>query len=521
MGLGELCIFGTIFKVKQRMKKQILTTAIGLILTTTSPFSFAQEADLEQELQLLKQHIQTLQKRLNAVESKAKFTTQSPTAISPSDGVTVSAADQSDFAHAEGGEETELVAEVLPATSDDIDGVRSDVENYKYDQSRQYERQTVKSTRDTTLYGTVQVRANAQDNHNAPNTPKSSFDIGTALIGVRGNLFRDYNEGKNLDYQLSFGYSKRNDGSNNSNFNLLDGFLRYHAFSTNAGLETPKLNFTLGQQLLPFGLDVQSPEDLRPTISTASASTYLGLFTRQNGLIARGDLKPFVDYGSNYRAPLFEYALGVTNGNGSNKADDNNAKDYIGRVAFTLPVDYASWLRELKFGASYIQGEAKISGAGITNEKAKRDRLGFDIYYNHAPFGVTYEYLQGKTDYIDTTSASVKEAKAEGHTFTAFYTLGDQFYNSIKSNAKFDDFWPKSIQGYYRYDLFNPNKNQKDFLDVSSGRVGEYDIHSLGLNFFFAQTTKFQLQLNRYLYDIETTTQKDTNELQAQLQYTF
>ncbi|MBO6152291.1 MAG: hypothetical protein J6O15_06815 [Acinetobacter sp.] len=38
------------------MKKQILTTAIGLILTTTSTFSFAQEADLEQELQLLKQN---------------------------------------------------------------------------------------------------------------------------------------------------------------------------------------------------------------------------------------------------------------------------------------------------------------------------------------------------------------------------------------------------------------------------------------------------------------------------------
>lgn len=55
----------------------------------------------------------------------------------------------------------------------------------------------------------------------------------------------------------------------------------------------------------------------------------------------RGDAKPFVDYGANYRAPLFEYALGVTNGNGSNKTDDNNSKDYIGRVAFTLPVDYA------------------------------------------------------------------------------------------------------------------------------------------------------------------------------------
>src|SRR5690606_33961120 len=110
---------------------------------------------------------------------------------------------------------------------------------------------------------------------------------------------------------------------------------------------------------------------------------------------------------------------------------------------------------------------------------------------------------------------------AEGHTFTAFYTVGDQFYNSIKSNAKFDDFWPKSIQGYYRYDSYNPNKNQKDYLDTASGRIGEYDIHSLGLNLFFAQTTKFQLQLNHYIYDLETASQKDSNELQAQFQYTF
>lgn len=67
--------------------------------------------------------------------------------------MTVSAADQSDFAHAEGGEETELVVEVLRHFRW-YWYVRSDVENYKYDQSRQYERQTVKSTRDTTLYGT-------------------------------------------------------------------------------------------------------------------------------------------------------------------------------------------------------------------------------------------------------------------------------------------------------------------------------------------------------------------------------
>lgn len=493
------------------MKKTSLNLAVALILSATSQLSFASDADLQKQLSSLKQQIETLQQRLNAVEAQPQ--TKAAVVAPVNDSIESYSSEDADG--------SELAAGPTPATSDDVEGLRADVENYKYDQSRQYERQTVKSARDTTLFGTVQLRANVQDNNTAPNTPKSTFDIGTALLGVRGNLFKDYNEGKNLDYQASFGYSKRNDGSNNSNFNLLDAYLRYHVLSTNSGLETAKLNLTLGQQLLPFGLDVQSPEDLRPTISTATAPTYLGLFTRQNGLIIRGDAKPFVDYGANYRAPLFEYAIGVTNGNGSNKTDDNNGKDYIGRVAFTLPVDYASWLREFKVGASYIKGEAKLSGSGITDNKAKKDRLGFDIYYNHAPFGVTYEYLQGKTDYIDTTALAVKEAKAEGHTVTAFYTLGDQFYNSIKSNAKFDDFWPKSIQGYYRYDSYNPNKNQKDYLDSASGRIGEYDIHSLGLNLFFAQTTKFQLQLNHYIYDIEAAAQKDTNELQAQFQYTF
>ncbi|WP_411691784.1 hypothetical protein [Acinetobacter gandensis] len=350
------------------MKRTTLTIAVGLILATSSQLSFAADNALQQELTVLKQQIESLQQRLNAVESASPKQKHSE----------VNTTDETLSADVAGEEQA---AEVTAATSEDIDGLRADIENYKYDQSRQYERQTTKSTRDTTLYGTVQLRANAVDDTGVIGATKSTFDIGTALIGVRGNLFRDYNEGKNLDYQLSFGYGKRNDGTNNSNFNLLDAFVRYNALATNAGPETAKLNFTLGQQLLPFGLDVQSPEDLRPTISTASASTYLGLFNRQNGFIVRGDVKPFVDYGSNYRAPLFEYALGVTNGNASNKADDNNGKDYIGRVAFTLPVDYASIFRELKFGASYIKGESKLNTAGISDNSAKRDRLGFDLYW--------------------------------------------------------------------------------------------------------------------------------------------
>lgn len=492
-------------------KQHLLAVSVALVLQGFSLTAQAND-DTQAELQQLKAQIAQLQKRF--VQLEQKHTTQTVS----EDGEGIDAEDPDPDA------DVNLVREV---NADDIDGLKGDIENFKYDESRRYERQTVKSTRDTTLYGTVQVRTSYQDESTSAGNPApsgdrySTFDIPTALLGVRGNLFRDYNEGKNLEYQLSFSYSKQpSTAGNNSNFNLQDAFLRYNVFSTNSGLEEPRLNVTLGQQLIPFGLEAQSPEDLRPTITQAIAPVQLGLTARQNGLIVRGDVKPYVDYGANYRAPLLEYALGVTNGNGINKTDDNDGKDFLARVAYTLPVDYASIFRELKFGASYLKGKANVKNAGgLLSDNAKRDILGFDIYYNHAPFGVTYEYIQARTEQA-TASNQLVDTTAEGHTFTAFYTVGDQFYNSIKSNAKFDDFWPKSIQGYYRYDNYNPNKDQ-DVVNVVGNGFGEYTRHSLGLNFFFAQTTKFQLALNNTQYKHETATQKDFNEVVGQFQYTF
>lgn len=418
------------------------------------------------------------------------------------------------------------------ATTSDVDGVRTDLENFKYDQERQYERKNAKSTRDTTVYGTVQVRYSAQNNgtrsgNPAPNGERySTFDVPTALLGVRGNLYRNYVEGKNLEYQFSVSYGKRADGTNNANFNLQDAFVRYNFLPTTDGLEGNRLTATLGQQLLPFGIEAQAAEDLRPTINLATAPAQLGLFNRQIGVVFRGDVHPFVDYAANYRAPLFEYALGVINGSYSNKLDNNNGKAVVGRGAFTLPVDYASWLRELKIGASFYKGSRVVAGTGALagsnlDSHGRSDIHGFDIYYNHAPYGVTYEYWQGRTDYAAAAgSTATREARSTGHTLTLFYTFGDQFFNSVKSAAKFDDSWPQSIQSFYRFDTFNPNRSG----DVSGIRGHGRDalhVHTIGFNWFFAETTKLQFGINRYRYLHETDTQKDYTEVQTQLQYTF
>lgn len=418
------------------------------------------------------------------------------------------------------------------ATQDDVEGVRADLENYKYDESRLRERSTIKSTRDSTLFGVVQVRAQAQNESTRAGNPEptadrsSTFDVPTALLGVRGNLYRDYVDGKNLDYQFSFTYGKRTTAGATSDLNLADAFLRYNFTSTNGGPEIPRFNLTFGQQLLPFGLEAQAPEDLRPTINVSQASGRLGLFTRQVGAVIRGDVQPYVDYAANYRAPLAEYAIGVVNGNVSNKVDDNNSKAILGRAAFTLPVPYASWLRELKVGASFYKGDKNVQLAGTNiDSHGTNDRYGFDIFYNHAPYGVTYEYIQGRDDFRVGTTNATKEAKSKGHTLTLFYTFGDQFFNSIKSVAKFDDWHPQSIQPFFRYDYFNPN----DTNVALGGNRGNGDdtvkVSTLGLNWFFAQTSKFQLGLNHWNYETETTLagakRKDFTELQAQFQYIF
>jgi len=481
------------------VKKNVLALSISIAVLALSTATTAQAssiAELQAELAALQQQVSLL-KQAPAVDTQAQTTASDSAAVEY-------------------------------ATSSDIDGIRADLENFKYDEARLRERNTAKTARDSTLYGVVQVRVQAQDEPTAAGNPapnsvrRDSFDVPTALIGVRGNLFRDYKEGKNLDYQVSFAYAKRATAGGASDLNLADAFVRYNVLATTGGLEGDRINVTLGQQLIPFGLEAQAPEDLRPTIDVATTPAQLGLFSRQVGAIVRGDLKPYVDYSANYRAPLLEYAFGVFNGNGANKLDDNNGKDYIARAAFTLPVDYASVFRELKFGASYLKGTKNVTnaaGSSVLDGGGKRDRLGFDIYYNHAPYGATYEYIQGRTDWADANN-QIREVKSEGHTLTLFYTFGDQFYNSIKSSAKFDDFWPKSIQPYYRYDSYDPNSGA-DVVGIAGRSVGEAIRHSLGLNIFFAQTTKFQLALTNTDYKTETAALKDFNEVKAQIQYAF
>ncbi|QIO07656.1 porin family protein [Acinetobacter lanii] len=492
----------------------LLSASISLTHADTEVSQLKQQvSQLEKSLNLLKGEIS----RLQAKEANATTTTATAPQVSNETEPTDELASDHSAEELDDGERYVTQAE--------FQGMQSDLENYKYQVQRDRDTKTALSSRQLLINGVVQAKAsyydepqttrpNGNNTASAVNHRRSSFDLGAVQIGFMGNLFKDYEQGRNLDFNLRFGTSPQS-GTNNSYLNLLDAQLIYNVLPT-ISADTGRLSVTLGQQLLPFGQEVQSTEDLKPTINNAlfSLPGYgYGLALREVGLIVRGDAFPTVDYGYNYRSPMFSYAFGIVNGNGANKSDDNDDKNFIGRLRYTLPAEYNSWLRELSLGVSWYQGKSNLFEINGNNASfaGKGDvlRKGIDLYYNHHPFGLTYEYVQGEDDTYVNANHSVYNRKSESHTGTLFWNFGEQFVKGFRNQGRYDDWWPKSYQAFYRFDSIDRDTHLNNQT---------IDIHSLGLNAFFAETTKFQLNVNHI--DNAISNQK-YNELVAQFQYGF
>lgn len=423
--------------------------------------------------------------------------------------------------------------DVAPATQADLDGLRADLETYKYDQARQYERTTAKTIRNTTIGGTITASASWSDPKSpAPTATNENerrtwgFDTPSGTLTFNGVLFRDYTEGKNLTY--TFGLT----GS--SSIAVQDAFLRYSFAPTNGGPDDPVGNVSFGQQQVPFGLEAQANTEIRPVIAGAQFLSAPGqgganFGNRQIGLVLRGDAWPNVDRTTNYRSALVEYAAGILNGNGPNTGDNNNKKDLVGRIAFTVPADYNSWLRELKFGASYYKGYSNLTDTALTavTDNGRSDRLGFDINYTRLPWSVAYERVEGRDDAFATTTnaapytgtGTIRTRKSVGQYVNIGYTVGEQFLASSRNQGKFDDYWPKTIQYFVRYDTYD--------ADTEGGRRGdESKLTTFGLNAYFAETTRFQVNYVLRRNDSPLTgytlaRPKDTKSLVARFVYGF
>lgn len=430
----------------------------------------------------------------------------------------------------------------------DVQGVTTDLENFKYQVQRDRETKSALSTRNLLLGGSIQTRAAwysedvtspipgniAATSVNNPAIVKGrqlTFDVPSAILRFSGLLFRDYQQARNLRFALGASASP---GSSNTGINpntnafltILDANIAYDALPTIEN-DGSRLSFTFGQQQVPFGLEANTTEELKPVVNNAlfvgasnnngaGLTSGVGLGLRQIGLVAKGEFFAQYDFGYNYRQALLAFALGTFNGTGPNRDDDNFGKDFIARLAVTIPAEYNSWLRELRIGASYYKGRGNLystdaSGASSFAAFGNRDRWGADIYYNHFPFGLTYEYVHLIDDAYSST-AGITTLHRDSHTATVFYSFGQQFLTSVRNQAKFDDWWPTTVQPFLRYDRFDPKKGVAN---------NETQIFTAGLNVFFAETTKAQLNVNVRDQRVDETQRKTSVEVLAQLQFGF
>jgi hypothetical protein len=442
----------------------------------------------------------------------------------PPEAVPVAATAVEQTSGPEGTPATQLDVQYV---QEELAGVRTDLENFKFQWQRERDLHTAITTRYLVINGVVQTRFGFQDNAVNATTPnvvfnrKTTFDVPTALLSFNGILYRDYENGKNLTYSIRYGVSQQATG-NSSFLNLIDAQIAYNFLPT-VNPETNRLSLTVGQQLLPFGIEVPATEELRPVIRNAQFTLPggYGLARREVGAILRGELFQYVDYGYNYRVPIVQYALGVVNGNGPNALDDNNFKDVVGRVAFTIPSSYNSWLRQLSIGGTVYYGRQNLAitdAAKVSrplHRKGDKIRYGLDVYYNHWPLGFTYEYIRGVDDIATgntLTNAKIAQKDSESHTVTAFYSFGQQFVAGFRNQGRFDDWWPKTYQPFVRYDRFDPNLDKKKVKDVT-------EIYTAGLNIFFAETTKAQFNYN--LRNVRALSDQWSHEALAQFQFGF
>lgn len=437
-------------------------------------------------------------------------------------------------------DESEDDSQEPKATKTEVEAVHNEVEVLRDQWQRSLDRgfptTVVQSARPLIIGGTGQFRYNHTLNNDT--AAPTAFSIPFFSLNFSGNLRKDYQEGKNIDYQLGI----QTTGS--SAISITDAWLSYQILNS-LDKEGPRLSITAGQQKKYFGNEATATEAFKPTIAGAQFATKLNLDERDLGLVLAGDLFPSNDYGYNYRVPLIQYWLGGINGSGPNTAEVNNEKDIFARIQFNAPVNYDHILRGLSLGLSGYKGwknytatntttntkffdtiPATPTGTELTissstanvSQKGIKERWGADLAYVNTPIGFTLEYVRGKDLAVTngtvkngatTKQYAFKQVDEEGYTFTLFYNFGEQFVSSVKQQDRFDDWYPLTYQPFVRFDRWVPDTS--DYGTRS-------DIWTIGFNWFFAQTTKLQLNYNiKKEYPVD----RNNDTFLAQFQFGF
>lgn len=192
-----------------------------------------------------------------------------------------------------------------------------------------------------------------------------------------------------LEKMFGFRLMGEFEGDNGTNTaNLKEGWVEYNQF--------PEIRIKIGQFKEPFGLE------------NLYSDLHLDLIERP---MAENFIRPEQDLGLMVFGKIFgkrlEYGLGVFNGSGTNVAENNDDKDFAGRIAF-IPVKHLTVGSSMTYGkqTSTLDNTGPTTAAGthfltFVNPTAGADvqtnrvrmRAGGDVEWFTGPFSLKGEYV--------------------------------------------------------------------------------------------------------------------------------
>jgi hypothetical protein len=312
----------------------------------------------------------------------------------------------------------------------------------------------VPSTSSTTFFGYIQPEYDAH----FTDDKTSSFKFKRARVGVRGRVNRTFS------YYVMIEASDFI--SSDGNVFLMDAFVTYDKYEW--------ARVSVGSFKQPFGLEVATACHSLTTIDRAIVSDQLVAPQRDMGLMLLGGTSQ----------TKFRYAVALMNGRGLGVADNNTKKDIIGRATYKV-FDF------MTIGGSFRYGYPN-------NNEADRTSYGAEIALNYNKFNVTSEYIYDEGDYNRAAGGGCGAtplelgAKRQGAYVMASYDINKQW------------------QPVFKYETFDQ--------DLDLKKIGYQEMMTLGLNYFFNDNTRLQIN---YQNKIETATTIDNDALLMQIQVKF
>ncbi len=293
---------------------------------------------------------------------------------------------------------------------------------------------------------------------------ESTFNFNRARIGAMGNIPYDFSY-----YFLMETSPFKKDGPKAY---LLDAFITYNRYDF--------AKISVGSFKVPFGLELGTPCHSLHTINRSKVVSELTSPDRDMGIMLLG--------GSD--TTLLRYSVAMTNGTGLLTEDNDNYKEFIGRVIFN-PTEC------LNVGGSFKYGKSETTVAGAEDDE--RTRYGAELEFKKGNLLVQAEYIYGK----DVGSYTVDG----GCGGTPEIVQGDVKRSGMFVMGVFDTPW--NIQPVLKYEFFDADMDVDDNLE---------QVTTYGINYFFNEWTRLQIN---YEYKAEQAQEINNDRLMIQLQVRF